>query len=181
MASASPRRAALIRKIPWLNAAVFPSCAEEEPFAGGDVAAYTQRLAASKAKDVLLRAGGVVIGADTVVCVDGNVLGKPKTEAEAERMFRLPCGRTHEVITGYCVMSAEKSAENHEKTLVTFGPFDEAIVFPYIRSGAPFDKAGGYGLQDAALRPLIRKIEGDTDNVVGLPVRTLEKTLKEFF
>lgn len=181
MASASPRRAELIRKIPWLNATVFPCTAQEPPFTGGDPAQYAMDLARHKATDVLQRTGGVVVGADTVVCIDNKVLGKPRNREDAVSMFKLLCGRTHSVITGYCVANCEKIIANFEKTYVTFGAFSDKIVYTYIDSGAPFDKAGGYGLQDVALKPLIEGVSGDTDNVIGLPVHALEKTIKEFF
>lgn len=181
LASASPRRAELIRKIPWLRATVFPSLAPERRYAGGDPARYAVETARQKAADVLSRTGGTVIGADTVVAADGLVLGKPTDERDAERMFRLLCGRTHEVVTGYCVAREDKIAENAVKTYVTFGDFRPEIVYAYIRTGASMDKAGGYGLQDRLLAPLIQKVEGDRDNVVGLPVAALRKTLEEFF
>lgn len=180
LASASPRRAELIKKIPWLHATVFPSAAEEEPFCGGSVADYVQTLAKRKALWVLERVDGTVVGADTVVSIGGEVLGKPRSPQDAENMFRKLCGRTHEVITGYCVANHAKNVVNFEKTYVTFGAFIDKIVYNYIDSGAPFDKAGGYGLQDSELFPLIERVEGDADNVVGLPVAALEKTFKEF-
>lgn len=180
LASASPRRAELIKKIPWLRAAVFPSEATEPRYAGGDVAGYAVSLSGLKARDVVNKRGGVVIGADTVVAVAGRVLGKPENAEDAEDMFRMLCGRVHEVITGYSVVSLKKSVSNFVVTSVEFGEFDSEMIGAYIRSGAPFDKAGGYGLQDAAIAPLIKKVDGDIDNVIGLPVQALEKTLKEF-
>ncbi len=180
LASASPRRAELIRKIPWLRAAVFPSDVTEPPFSGGNAAEYARSLATAKAFNVLGKTGGTVIGADTVVTIDGIVLGKPTDAVDAERMFRLLCGRTHEVITGYCVANEKKIIADYEKTYVTFRAFIDKIVYNYIKSGAPMDKAGGYGLQDSPLLPLIEEVRGDRDNVIGLPVAALEKTLKEF-
>lgn len=180
LASASPRRAELIKKIPWLRATVFPSEAIEFPYAGGDVTEYVCNLAVIKARDVFRKVGGTVIGADTVVYAAGKVLGKPCDKSEAEEMFKLLCGRTHEVITGIAVMDLNKLVTEYEKTYVTFNEYDSEIVGNYINTGAPFDKAGGYGLQDEAISPLVRIVKGDKDNVIGLPVRTLEKTLKEF-
>ncbi len=180
LASASPRRAELIGKIPWLSATVFPSHVQEPPYGGGDPSVYARDLAVRKATDVLARVEGIVIGADTIVTIDGRVLGKPADTAEAEAMLRLLCGRTHAVITGYCVASRAKIVENSVKTYVTFRAFDEKIVYNYIRSGSPLDKAGGYGLQDPLLAPLIADVTGDRDNVIGLPVAALKKTLKEF-
>ena len=183
MASASPRRAELIKSVPWLNATVFPSCVTEPEFAGGSVHDYVCKLAKLKATDVLGRVGGTVIGADTVVYACGKILGKPKSAAEAEDMFKLLCGRTHEVITGYCVINNERFICNAVTTLVSFGEYNDNAdtIKKYIQSGAPFDKAGGYGIQDAALAPLIKKTEGDLNNVIGLPVDALTKTLRSFF
>ena len=180
LASASPRRAELIKKIPWLTATVFPSNACEPPFSGGDPVEYAMKLACIKATDVFAKTGGVVIGADTVVAIDGKVLGKPADAEDAERMFKLLCERTHDVITGYCVVDKDKKIENFAKTYVTFGAFIDKIVYNYINSGAPYDKAGGYGLQDSQLASIIKKVDGDRDNVIGLPVKSLEKTLEEF-
>lgn len=179
MASASPRRAALIRKIPWLRATVFPSCVHEQPYAGGDPAAYAVTLARQKAQDVYERVGGTVIGADTVVYIDGTVLGKPKDDADAQRMLRLLCGRTHRVITGYCVLCPHGCVTNAVTSFVTFKAYDGERIRAYIATGAPKDKAGGYGLQDEMLSPLIENVRGDTDNVIGLPVKALGKTLEE--
>lgn len=181
LASASPRRAELIKKIPWLRATVFPSGGQEEPYDGADPAKYACRLAKAKALNVLSVTGGVVLGADTIVTAEGRVLGKPHDARAAEDMFRFLCGRTHEVITGYCLASRDKIAENFVKTYVTFGAFDDKIVYNYIKSGSPFDKAGGYGIQDELLAPLIAGVEGDLDNVIGLPTAAVEKTAEEFF
>jgi septum formation protein len=180
LASASPRRAELIKKIPWLRAAVFPSNADEPPYTGGGVSDYACGLAKAKAENVFGKTGGIVIGADTVVCAGGEILGKPKDKSDAQRMFRLLCGNSHEVITGICVTNGVKTVTAYCKTLVTFGEYNEAVVCKYINSGAPMDKAGAYGLQDEAIASLIERVDGDADNVVGLPVGTLEKTLKEF-
>lgn len=124
--------------------------------------------------------GGVVIGADTVVAINGEVLGKPADRAEADRMFRKLCGRAHAVITGYCVASNAKIIKNSVTTRVTFGAYMPEVVRAYIRTGAPLDKAGGYGLQDEQIAPLIQNVEGDRDNVIGLPIEALRKTLEEF-
>lgn len=180
LASSSPRRAALLRKIPWLRVTVFPSRVVESAYAGGDPADYAMTLARRKAEDVWRHAGGLVIGADTVVALDGEVLGKPVSGATAERMLCKLCGRTHTVITGYCVASDAKIVQNCVKTRVTFGDYLPDVVHAYIGTGAPFDKAGGYGLQDEMIAPLIQSVEGDRDNVIGLPIEALRKTLEEF-
>lgn len=120
-----------------------------------------------------------VLAFDTVVGIDGEVLGKPTSEADALRMFRLLCGRTHEVVTAVYFAFNGKIIEKIEKTAVTFGAFDDEVVYNYIASGAPFDKAGGYNIDDRELAPLISATDGDYDNVVGLPVRLTEKLIEE--
>ena len=181
LASASPRRALLIKKIPWLRATVFPSGESELPHTGEDPARYAERNAERKAEWVFERTGGVVLGADTVVALGGEVFGKPKSEADAERMLRALCGHTHTVITGFCIRAEAQKKVSHEVTRVTFKAYDEQIVRAYIQSGAPLDKAGAYGLQDPLLRSLIAAVEGDEDNVIGLPVRAIGEVLKEIY
>ena len=146
---------------------------------GGDPARYAQKNAERKADWVFERTGGVVLGADTVVALSGEVFGKPKDEEDAERMLRALCGKTHSVFTGYCVRTKEERVASFEETRVTFHAYDEKIVRSYIQSGAPMDKAGGYGLQDALLKPLVAGVAGDEDNVIGLPVRAIEKAVKK--
>ena len=122
-----------------------------------------------------------MIGADTVVVADGRILGKPSSKEEARSFFRLLCGNVHNVITGIAVVNGEKTVTAAEVTKVEFLPYDDLVVEQYVSSGAPFDKAGGYGIQDEAIKPLVGKITGDKDNVVGLPVKLLKETLEEFF
>ncbi len=179
LASASPRRALLIKKIPWLTATVFPCQADELPFTGGSAATYAQENAARKADWVFGHTGGTVLGADTVVTFGGAVYGKPKAASDADCLLHTLCGRTHSVITGYCIRTNEQRYVSSEETRVTFKAYDEAIIKAYVRSGAPFDKAGGYGLQDPLLAPLIVGVDGDEDNVIGLPVQAIGKAIKE--
>lgn len=180
LASASPRRRELIKKLAWVDAEIFPSHADENESADTPVA-LAETLARKKAECVFAVRGGVVIGADTVVYVSGRVLGKPSSADEAREFFRLMCGKTHEVITGLAVVSSEKKVVTHEITRVTVGEYDRERVERYIASGAPFDKAGGYGAQDEIIRPMIKSIDGGLDNVIGLPVELLRKTLEENF
>lgn len=179
LASASPRRRELIRKIYDLQATVVPSDIVED-IGVCEPAEYVKKLAELKACDVYSRTGGVVVGADTVVTYNGKIYGKPKSFSEAEQMFKELCGRTHSVITGVCVTNGERIVTDCVTTYVTFGDYDPALVQSYIMSGSPFDKAGGYGLQDAELKALVVNVDGDRDNVVGLPVKKLEEMLKVF-
>ena len=179
LASASPRRAELIKKIDWLEVDIVPSNVEEFEYDGGAPETYACKLAEMKAREVYSRVGGVVIGADTVVYCGGRVLGKPRNASDAAASLEYLCGRTHEVVTGFVVLSENKFVRGYEKTFVTFGDYDREIISQYVESGAPLDKAGSYGLQDKLLAPLIREVRGDRDNVIGLPVAKLEKSIKE--
>ena len=188
LASASPRRAELIKKVQerigGLRVSIEPSKVEETVLEGELPETYAVRIAAEKAEEVYSRFGGgfTVLGCDTAVALDGKIFGKPRDGKDAERTFRLLCGRTHEVITGICLIfggEKPKKMTEFEKTYVTFGAFDAEIVYNYIQSGLGADKAGGYGLQDAALAPLILSVEGDRDNVIGLPVGRVARILSE--
>lgn len=180
LASASPRRKELIKKIPDLEVDIVVS-GEEENVCESVPALLTQKLALVKAKSVFGKVGGVVIGADTVVCVDGRILGKPKTADEARSFFRLLCSRSHEVITGLAVISEEKVVTDSVTSFVTFNDYDERVIERYIASGSPFDKAGGYGVQDELFAPMVKGVEGDQDNVIGLPTVRLAQILEENF
>ncbi len=179
LASASPRRKELITKISGITVDVIPSNAEEKT-TQTNPARYAMELAQIKARSVFNEHGGVVLGADTVVAVDGEILGKPKNAQDAERMLKKLCGRTHSVITGLCVISENGSACDYEETRVTFAPYDKERIGEYIKSGSPFDKAGGYGIQDEAIKAIALAVDGDLDNVIGLPVKKVEEILKQF-
>ena len=179
LASASPRRIELIKKIDWLDVTVVPANVREFEYCGGSPEIYACKLSELKAREVFARVGGVVVGADTVVYCDGMVLGKPRDALDACNTLKMLCGRTHEVITGFTVINSEKCVTDYEKTFVTFGDYDSEIISKYVESGAPFDKAGSYGLQDELLSPIITEVRGDRDNVIGLPVVKLEKSIKE--
>ena len=182
LASASPRRRELVKKIDGFSFTVEPSFAKENYGSLSLPEDITMFLAAKKAQEVFERRGGLVLGADTVVATeDGKILGKPENFEQAEEMFRLLCGKTHTVVTGICLYSKEKKITKFEKTYVTFGAFNAEIVYNYIKSGNAYDKAGGYGIQDESLKPLIKRVDGDFDNVIGLPVRLVKEILKENF
>lgn len=129
--------------------------------------AVRDRLCADGAADDLL-----VIGADTVVAAEGEILGKPQDAADAARMLRLMAGRTHEVYTGVSLCGVRREERFYCATRVRFAPMTDEEIEWYIATGEPFDKAGGYGIQGDAAR-FIEGIEGDYFNVMGLPVRML--------
>lgn len=179
LASASPRRRELIKKIPLLEVEIMPSDADENiPKTSPED--YVKTLATIKAQSVYEKTGGNVVGADTVVVINGEILGKPKDEFESREMFKKLCGKTHEVLTGVALVSKKGTLSDFERTLVYFNEYDEEVVNAYIKSKKPFDKAGGYGLQDEGLKPLVKGIKGDEDNVIGLPVEKLSKMLAFF-
>ena len=120
-----------------------------------------------------------VLAFDTVVGLNGIVFGKPGTFEEAVGMLKALCGNTHEVVTAVYFAVNGKIIEKTEKTLVTFGAFKQDLVYNYVESGAPFDKAGGYNIDDSQIKPLIVAVDGDYDNVVGLPVKLTEKLIEE--
>ncbi len=185
LASQSPRRRELICKV--CAARVVPSSFDEDlSLLFGEMLAtclkktpwmIPERLASEKAREVFSRTGGWVIGADTVVILDGELLGKPKDEEDAIRMLTLLSGKEHLVITGISVKSETGLWTASEITRVRFLNLKEEIIRAYVKSGLPLDKAGAYGIQDGY--PLVEAIDGDYDNVVGLPVARLRKLLKE--
>lgn len=142
-----------------------------------------ERLARTKAEDVYRQypetANILVVGADTVVSVDGCILGKPETKEAAADMLRRLSGRTHEVYTGVCMLWSEEAEKDvahgnvfHCMTEVTFYPMEDAEIEAYIETGDCMDKAGAYGIQSGAAK-FIREIRGDYFNVVGLPLSML--------
>ncbi len=169
LASASPRRAELLRNA-GIQFEVQPAHIDETPLASEDAKACAERLARQKALAVAhLRPGDVVLGADTVVVVDGQILGKPVDAADAARMLRLLSGREHRVITGVCLVVDGQCAVASETTSVTMVVLTAEEIADYVATGEPLDKAGAYAIQGRASR-WIPRIEGDYGNVVGLPV-----------
>ena len=174
LASASPRRAELLRAagIPF---EVTVADIDETQHAGEDAETYVRRLAHEKAARVAgLRPGRTVLGADTAVVVDGEVLGKPRDAAEAVEMLSRLSGRSHRVLTGVCLIDPSGWAQvDIGSTLVEFRRLSEAEIDAYVASGEPMDKAGAYGIQ-AGARGFIARIDGDVDTVVGLPVGLIQ-------
>ena len=120
-----------------------------------------------------------VLAFDTVVGTASSVFGKPTSREQAVAMLKELCGKTHFVVTAVYFRVGTKIIEKSEKTFVTFGAFDKDLVYNYVDSGAPYDKAGGYNIDDAPVRALVEKIDGDYDTVVGLPVNLTENLIEE--
>jgi septum formation protein len=182
LASRSPRREEILRRAGFVFE-VRPSQIEEVLRPGETAENFACRAAQEKALNVAAscRPGGFVLGADTVVVVNGDLLGKPRDAEDARRMLRLLSGCTHRVITGVCVVRAPREimALKAETTSVTFRHLDEEELQNYLASGEPFDKAGAYGIQGLASR-FVTRVEGCYFNVVGLPVALVYDILKSF-
>jgi nucleoside triphosphate pyrophosphatase len=177
LASASPRRQELLRAA-GISFEVQPAHIPEEPLPGETAKACAERLACEKAQAIARhRPKDVVLGADTVVVVDGQTLGKPADAADAARMLRMLSGREHQVITGVCLVAKGQTSVASEITSVTMSEISEKEIADYIASGEPMDKAGAYAIQGMASR-WIPRIEGDYSNVVGLPVALVWRMLK---
>ncbi len=180
LASASPRREALLRQIN-LEFEVEPSGVEEPVLEGVSPRDAAEGLALAKAALVASRRdSGLVVGADTVVVLGERVLGKPADGGEAAEMLRALSGRTHQVITGVAVANAAtgRAVSDAVVTAVTFAVLSEDIIARYVATGEPLDKAGAYGIQGFGSL-LIERIEGCYFNVVGLPLRRLAELLGE--
>ena len=181
LASASPRRRDLLRNA-GIDFEVRPCQIVEEIQLDELPEEFARRAAREKALQVAASAppGLLVLGADTVVVIDGQTLGKPSDPHDATRMLRLLSGRTHQVHTGICLVRAptEIEALQHETTLVTFRELDEEEIRQYVESGEPWDKAGGYAIQGLASK-FVTRISGCYSNVVGLPVALVYETLKK--
>jgi septum formation protein len=157
---------------------VDPADVDESVLLGEPADALVVRLATDKARTVAARtaAGAVIIGADTVVVVDGDVFGKPCDDDGARRMLRRLSGRSHQVMTGVAVLSENGAATAVEQTTVTFAELTSADIDWYLASGDHMDKAGAYGVQGVA-GVFITRLEGSFTNVVGLPLTTLRPML----
>ena len=178
LASASPRRAVLLRDAGW-TFEVAPVDLDETLQPGEAADAYVKRLAQAKASAAASKnPDAVVLGADTTVVVRGQVLGKPLNAADAARMLRLLSGRTHDVLTGICIRTGTRNLVHVESTRVRIATLSEAEIEWYVGTGEPFDKAGGYAVQGLASR-FIEAIEGSYSNVVGLPVASVNSLLKQ--
>jgi len=180
LASASPRRAELLRNA-GIDFRVDPAHIVEERGPGEAALDFVRRLAREKAQAVAARhAGDFVLGADTIVCVEDNVLGKPADAADAFAMLRLLSGRWHEVTTGICLIAPDRKEQvAHETTRVQFSALSDRDIRDYVAGGEPMDKAGAYAIQGIASR-WITRIAGDYGNVVGLPVALLWRLLREW-
>ena len=178
LASASPRRLELLSLL-GIPFEVIPSRAEENDVSGSG-RERVRVLARRKGEEVAARLPGrTVLAADTLVCVENEVLGKPVDEADAARMIRLLSGRSHWVYTGVCLLLPDGTVREEVcGTEVCFAELDEDEILRYAASGEPLDKAGAYAVQGRA-GAFVRSIHGSPTNVIGLPLETVARMLRE--
>ena len=175
LASQSPRRSEILRQagIPFT---VRAAAVDETPLAGEKPQDYVVRLAERKAAAVPAGPDETVLGADTTVVIDGEMLGKPADAADARRMLERLSGRQHEVITGICLKRGLEVVRDFAATKVWFALMSAREIEEYAASGEPMDKAGAYAIQGLASK-FIERIDGCYFNVVGLPIALVRKSL----
>jgi septum formation protein len=178
LASKSPRRAELLAA-GGFEFSIRVADIDESPLPGEDPRDHVIRLAAGKAAAVPAHGGETVLAADTIVVLDGEIMGKPRDGADAVRMLSALSGRPHEVTTGVCIRRGDDSRAAACTTAVWFAELSPAEIEWYVASGEPMDKAGAYGIQGLASR-FVTRIEGSYSNVVGLPVEWVHRTLRDW-
>lgn len=180
LASSSPRRQYLMREAGFSFTVENPETDESFP-AELPVTQVARYLAAKKAESFRIKIHDeVVLTADTVVLLDDKILNKPKSRTEAVEMLHQLSGRTHLVMTGVCILSAEKEVSFDDTTEVTFGQLTSDEIHYYVDTFKPFDKAGSYGAQDFIGMIGIEKIKGSYFNVMGLPIHKVYQVLKNW-
>jgi septum formation protein len=176
LASASARRHELLCAA-GIDHVVRPTSVPEIRRSGEAPADFVQRLAFEKASAAAREPADIVLGADTIVCLEGEVLEKPKDDADACRMLRLLSGNRHLVFTGLCLLKGASCLLDLATTHVCFAELTEREILDYTRSGEPAGKAGAYAIQGLASKFIV-SIEGSYQNVVGLPVSLVYRHLK---
>jgi len=179
LASSSPRRAELLQAA-GISFRVQAANVDEAVQTGERSIDYVIRLAREKASVVaeLCQESAVVLGADTIVVIENELIGKPADEDDARRMLRMLSGKWHEVLTGVALIAPREARTDAATTRVKFAPLSDDEIEWYVASGEPSDKAGAYAIQGLASR-FVERIEGSYSNVVGLPVETVWRLLKE--
>lgn len=177
LASASPRRSEILSRI-TRDFIIVPSMIAED--VDGSPEEQVLTLAEEKARTVAAGHAGVIIGADTIVVIEGRILGKPHSREQGQKMLQLLSGRVHDVLTGLCVLRTEDGNVHHwcEKTRVWFRDLTQKEIDRYLETKEYLDKAGGYAIQGFAAA-FITKIDGDYFNVMGLPLCRLILLLRE--
>ena len=181
LASASPRRRELLKKIVD-DFRVVPSCVDEDKIREPDPVKFALEAAVLKARDVgEHHPSSLVIAADTIVCLGDVIIGKPHDHRDARRTLEALSGTRHRVITAVALFKKDegKLRSGHEESLVRFRKLDASAIDAYLNTGDPLDKAGSYAIQEVN-DAFVESLEGDYDNVVGLPVGLLRRLLEQF-
>lgn len=179
LASTSPRRKKLLAQLN-LKFEVLPVEIDERRKGSETPLKMVKRLALEKLLEARKQLKvGIIITADTIVVLNGEILGKPRNKSEAEKMLKKLSGKTHTVYTGYSIHNSiiDKTITDYEKTLVTFRKLGDKEIENYVKTGSPLDKAGAYGIQDDFGAVFVKKINGDFYNVMGLPIAGLYMNL----
>lgn len=180
LASESPRRRQILKGAGF-DYTVMPSKYNERPFSNQPILT-AKTFALGKAKDVFenlsFNQDCVVLGADTVVYLDGQILGKPENKEQARQMLLSLSGKVHSVVTGYCLYSKEQIIVDYDESLVCFNQLDNKIVDAYLESGLYIGKAGAYGIQDKQFN-LVKSFSGSINNVIGLPIEKIKPVLSK--
>lgn len=181
LASTSPRRKEILRKERIEFEILIPDNIEKDELFG-DPVSHVLELSRKKAESVAKKVeNGLVLGADTIVVLDDKILGKPKDKKEAKSILKSLSGRYHKVYTGITLIHKKsgKTESDYGCTKVKFNQLKKEDILKYIATGEPLDKAGAYGIQGMGSF-LVENIEGDLDNVIGLPLKKLKKLLEKF-
>ncbi len=178
LASQSPRRSEILR-LAGFPFTVRVAAVDESVLAGESPADYVRRLAVAKAFAIEAADSETVLGADTTVVLDGEILAKPEGSADARRMLTRLSGRRHEVLTGVCLRRGAAAIRDCVTTGVVFATLSGPEIDEYVASGEPMDKAGAYAIQGLASK-FVERIDGDYFNVMGLPVALVYRRLREF-
>jgi len=181
LASASPRRRELLKKIVD-DFRVIPSCIDEDKIREPDPVKFALEAAILKARDIGERhPSSLVIAADTIVCLGNRIIGKPRDREDARRTLGALSGTRHRVITAVALFKKDegKLRSGYEESFVRFRRLDASAIETYLDSGDPLDKAGSYAIQEVN-DAFVESLEGDYDNVVGLPVQLLRRLLEQF-
>ena len=184
LASASPRRKRLMQEeISSCFNIIVPEIDESLSFKKfKDVRAIVKDIAKRKCLKIANdHPSDLVIAADTVVVINQKIIGKPKDEKDAYRMLKMLSNKTHYVYTGYAIKKEDILVTNVVKTEVTFNELDDKLIYDYIATGSPMDKAGAYGYQDHHDFALIKKINGSRHNVIGFPTEEIKSDLEKYF
>ena len=177
LASASPRRRELLKTVVNDFKIITADINEEQSY---NLPPLEAVIDIAKRKGLAVRKdhpNDVIISADTIVVLDNQIIGKPKDEEDAKRILKNLSGKTHQVITAYYIFNKEEIINNYVISEVTFNQLDDKLIDKYVASGSPLDKAGAYGVQDNDKFPIISRVIGSVDNVIGFPIKEIKEDL----